>query len=86
MGIVSVARGDRRFTPGEHELFSYLTNQASVSVENVDLHETVQFQAIRDGLTGLFNPRRYLEETLDREFQRAKRRPEHAARRHHAGH
>ena len=48
VGIVSVARGDRKFNSGEHELFSYLTNQASVSVENVDLHETVQRQAVTD--------------------------------------
>ena len=59
LGIVSVARGGRRFSPGEHELFSYLTNQASVSVENVDLHETVQRQAVTDELTGLFNHRRF---------------------------
>jgi diguanylate cyclase (GGDEF)-like protein len=72
MGIVSVARGDRRFTPGEHELFSYLTNQASVSVENVDLHETVQRQAVTDELTGLFNHRRF-QEVITQEVERARR-------------
>jgi diguanylate cyclase (GGDEF)-like protein len=72
MGIVSVARGDRRFTPGEHELFSYLTNQASVSVENVDLHETVQRQAVTDELTGLFNHRRF-QEVMTQEVERARR-------------
>ena len=71
-GIVSVARGDRRFTPGEHELFSYLTNQASVSVENVDLHETVQRQAVTDELTGLFNHRRF-QEVMTQEVERARR-------------
>ena len=29
VGIVSVARGDRAFTPGERKLFAYLTNQAA---------------------------------------------------------
>jgi len=72
VGIVSVARGDRRFTPGEHELFSYLTNQASVSVENVDLHETVQRQAVTDELTGLFNHRRF-QEVMTQEVERARR-------------
>jgi diguanylate cyclase (GGDEF)-like protein len=72
VGIVSVARGDRRFTSGEHELFSYLTNQASVSVENVDLHETVQRQAVTDELTGLFNHRRF-QEVMTQEVERARR-------------
>ena len=71
-GIVSVARGDRRFTPGERELFSYLTNQASMSVENVDLHETVQRQAVTDELTGLFNHRRF-QEVITQEVERARR-------------
>ena len=70
-GIVSVAR-DRRFTPGERELFSYLTNQASMSVENVDLHETVQRQAVTDELTGLFNHRRF-QEVITQEVERARR-------------
>jgi diguanylate cyclase (GGDEF)-like protein len=72
VGIVSVARGDRKFTHGEHELFSYLTNQASVSVENVDLHETVQRQAVTDELTGLFNHRRF-QEVMTTEVERARR-------------
>jgi diguanylate cyclase (GGDEF)-like protein len=71
VGIVSVARADR-FAPGERELFSYLTNQASVSVENVDLHETVQRQAVTDELTGLFNHRRF-QEVMTQEVERAKR-------------
>jgi diguanylate cyclase (GGDEF)-like protein len=72
IGIVSVSRGDRAFTTGERELFSYLTNQASVSVENVDLHETVQRQAVTDELTGLFNHRRF-QEVMTAEVERARR-------------
>jgi diguanylate cyclase (GGDEF)-like protein len=72
IGIVSVARGDRAFTHGERELFAYLTNQASVSVENVDLHETVQRQAVTDELTGLFNHRRF-QEVMAVEVERARR-------------
>ena len=72
IGIVSVARGDRAFTHGERELFAYLTNQASVSVENVDLHETVQRQAVTDELTGLFNHRRF-QEVMSIEVERARR-------------
>jgi diguanylate cyclase (GGDEF)-like protein len=72
IGIVSVARGDHAFTSAERELFAYLTNQASVSVENVDLHETVQRQAVTDELTGLFNHRRF-QEVMAIEVERARR-------------
>jgi diguanylate cyclase (GGDEF)-like protein len=72
IGIVSVARGDHAFTSTERELFAYLTNQASVSVENVDLHETVQRQAVTDELTGLFNHRRF-QEVISGEVERARR-------------
>jgi diguanylate cyclase (GGDEF)-like protein len=72
LAIVSVARGDRSFTPQERELFSYLTSQAAVSVENVDLHETVQRQAVTDELTGLFNHRRF-QEVMSAEVERARR-------------
>ncbi len=72
LAIVSVARGDRGFNKDERELFSYLTSQAAVSVENVDLHETVQRQAVTDELTGLFNHRRF-QEVMDVEVERARR-------------
>jgi diguanylate cyclase (GGDEF)-like protein len=71
-GILSVARGDRPFTASERELFAYLTNQAAVSVENQDLHETVQRQAVTDELTGLFNHRRF-QEVMAVEVERARR-------------
>jgi len=72
VGIVSVARADEPFSAGERELFAYLTNQAAVSVENVDLHETVTRQAVTDELTGLFNHRRF-QEVMAAEVERARR-------------
>jgi diguanylate cyclase (GGDEF)-like protein len=72
LAIVSVARSDRQFAPAERELFAYLTSQAAVSVENVDLHETVQRQAVTDELTGLFNHRRF-QEVMAAEVERARR-------------
>jgi diguanylate cyclase (GGDEF)-like protein len=72
IGIVSVARSDRAFSHDERELFAYLTSGASVSVENVDLHETVQRQAVTDELTGLFNHRRF-QEVMSVEVERARR-------------
>ena len=72
LAIVSVARADRPFASAERELFAYLTSQAAVSVENVDLHETVQRQAVTDELTGLFNHRRF-QEVMAAEVERARR-------------
>jgi predicted signal transduction protein with EAL and GGDEF domain len=43
-----------------------------VSLENVDLHETVQREAVTDELTGLANHRRF-QEALASELERARR-------------
>jgi diguanylate cyclase (GGDEF)-like protein len=72
VGVVSIARHGRAFDETEYELFSYLTGQAAVSIENVDLHEIVQMQAVTDELTGLFNLRHF-HETLDGEIERSRR-------------
>jgi DNA-binding response OmpR family regulator len=49
--------------------------QARLNTGNriIRLEETLKEQSIRDALTGLYN-RRYMEETLERELRRAKRR------------
>jgi len=52
------------FTVAEH---------IALTVSNLDLREALHLQATRDSLTGLYN-RRYMEESLDREFHRARRR------------
>jgi len=44
----------------------------ALALANLRLRETLRNQAIRDPLTGLFN-RRYLEETMERELNRARR-------------
>jgi diguanylate cyclase (GGDEF)-like protein len=72
MGVLSVARPERPFSEAEKELFTYLATQAAVSIENVDLHETVQRQAVTDELTGLFNHRRF-QEVMATEVERSKR-------------
>jgi diguanylate cyclase (GGDEF)-like protein len=72
IGLVSVARTGRPFSSADQDLFHYLAGQASVSIENVDLHETVQRQAVTDGLTGLFNHRRF-QEVMGIEVERSKR-------------
>jgi len=70
--VVSIARRGREFSHAEEKLLEYLAAQAVVSVENTDLHETVQRQAVTDELTGLWNVRQ-LHDVLDNEFERARR-------------
>ena len=47
--------------------------QIALSLANLRLRETLREQSIRDPLTGLFN-RRFMQESLERELQRAKRK------------
>jgi diguanylate cyclase (GGDEF)-like protein len=43
-----------------------------VSIENVDLHETISMQAVTDELTGLYNLRHF-HDSLDTELERSRR-------------
>ena len=45
----------------------------SLALANIRLRETLRHQVVHDALTGLFN-RRYLEETLEREIYRGRRK------------
>jgi diguanylate cyclase (GGDEF)-like protein len=72
VGVISIARRGREFSDQERDLFAYLAGQATLSIENVDLHETVQQQAVTDELTGLFNVRQF-HARLDNEIDRAER-------------
>ncbi|HUM03600.1 MAG TPA: diguanylate cyclase [Thermoanaerobaculia bacterium] len=49
-----------------------VASQIALALANVKLRESLQMQAIRDPLTGLYN-RRYLEQALERELRRAVR-------------
>ncbi|MBA3408258.1 MAG: diguanylate cyclase [Solirubrobacterales bacterium] len=72
LGVVSIARQETPFSQSERELFEYLTNQVVISIENADLHETIQRQAFTDELTGLFNHRRF-QEVMAAEVERTRR-------------
>ena len=72
LGLIAVARRGRPFEKADRELFAYLAGQSAVSIENVDLHELVQRQAVTDELTGLSNHRRF-QEVMAQEVGRAKR-------------
>jgi diguanylate cyclase (GGDEF)-like protein len=72
VGVVSIARRGREFSHPEEKLLEYLAAQAAVSIENTDLHQTVQRQAVTDELTGLWNVRQF-HDVLDHEVERARR-------------
>jgi diguanylate cyclase (GGDEF)-like protein len=72
VGVVSIARFGRDFDDSEYDLFAYLIGQAAISIENVDLHETVRVQALTDELTGLYNLRHF-HDAFDAEIERSRR-------------
>jgi len=65
--------GAPRFSSeGEQHLAVVLAKQVALALGNLKLRSSLQNQSICDPLTGLFN-RRYMEESLEREFSRANR-------------
>jgi diguanylate cyclase (GGDEF)-like protein len=72
-GIDQAPRNASRLTAAERRTIKTLTEHLALAVANLNLRETLRTQAIRDPLTGLFN-RRYMEESLDREFRRSLRK------------
>jgi diguanylate cyclase (GGDEF)-like protein len=54
------------------QLAGVLAKQVALALGNLKLKESLKNQSICDALTGLFN-RRYMEESLEREFSRASR-------------
>ena len=64
---------DQKTRESQKRLAVAAASQIAVSIANLRLRETLRDQSIRDPLTGLFN-RRHLQESLDKELQRAKRK------------
>jgi diguanylate cyclase (GGDEF)-like protein len=62
-----------KLTESKRQLAITVAEHISLAVANLQLRETLQHQSIRDPLTGLFN-RRYMEESLEREINRAQRK------------
>ena len=79
MGMLLLYKNFREDTPGEilseskKRLAITAAKQTALSLANLKLRSSLQEQAIRDPLTGLFN-RRYLEEILEREIFRVRRK------------
>jgi diguanylate cyclase (GGDEF)-like protein len=72
LGALSIGRRGLPFDRTEAELLEYLAGQAVVSIENANLHETVERQAVTDELTGLANVRAFWT-ILRREVERSRR-------------
>jgi GGDEF domain-containing protein/transcriptional regulator with GAF, ATPase, and Fis domain len=70
-GVVVVETpGYRSHSVAEREAAQVLANQAAVALENERLYRRAEQQAIRDGLTGLYN-HRHFQERLRQECRRA---------------
>lgn len=67
----NLAKSDEALT-GEQPLVAAAAEHIALTLANLKLRDTLHAQAMRDGLTGLFN-RRYMEETLVREARSAQR-------------
>jgi diguanylate cyclase (GGDEF)-like protein len=73
LGILFVDDGTVRMLAADDlEALEILASFAAIAISHARMHREVSHQAVTDGLTGLFN-RRYFEELLNRELQRAER-------------
>jgi diguanylate cyclase (GGDEF)-like protein len=71
-GLITVARRDHPFSEDDRALLRSLAAQATLALENVDLHRQVSRQAITDELTGLSNHGRF-QELLGTEMEQVRR-------------
>jgi diguanylate cyclase (GGDEF)-like protein len=74
LGLLHVlpASPDNGVLERKQQLAQTVAGQLGLALATLKLQESLREMAVRDPLTGLFN-RRYLEETLEREFLRAAR-------------
>jgi diguanylate cyclase (GGDEF)-like protein len=71
-GVITVARRDRRFGDDDREVLRSLAAQATLALENVQLHFQVRRQAVTDDLTGLANHGRF-QDLLGSEMEQVRR-------------
>ena len=74
LGIVGLHQCDapRNWEDDEVSLVGAIAQHMAVALANARLYRQVQEQAVRDGLTGLYN-RRYFDQMLAHELERARR-------------
>jgi diguanylate cyclase (GGDEF)-like protein len=71
-GLITVGRPQREFDDGDRDILRSLAAQATLALENVELHYQVQQQAVTDELTGLANHGRF-QELLRVEIEQVRR-------------
>jgi diguanylate cyclase (GGDEF)-like protein len=71
-GVLTVARRGRPFSDDDRELVRSLARQATLALENVELHLQVSRQAVTDELTGLANHGRF-QEVMESEMEQVRR-------------
>jgi diguanylate cyclase (GGDEF)-like protein len=71
-GVITLCRAGRPFSDDERELLRSLASQATLALENVELHLQLQLQAATDDLTGLTNHGRF-QELLSAEAEEVRR-------------
>lgn len=73
LGLLCLASDEVGQISGDQQrLATAVAEHIALALANLKLREALEYQSIRDGLTGLYN-RRYLEESLEREINRAQR-------------
>lgn len=71
-GLITVVRRGRSFTDDDRDALRSLASQATLALENVELHFQVRHQAVTDELTGLANHGRFYE-LLSAEVEQVRR-------------
>jgi diguanylate cyclase (GGDEF)-like protein len=71
-GLITVGRQGRPFDDDDRDVLRSLAAQATLALENVELHYQVQRQAVTDELTGLANHGRF-QELLQAEIEQVRR-------------
>jgi diguanylate cyclase (GGDEF)-like protein len=73
-GLITVVRRGHPFTDDDRDILRSLASQATLALENVDLHYVVRRQAVTDELTGLANHGRF-QDLLQTEMDQVRRYP-----------
>jgi len=72
-GVLNISTEEETINEIEKELVTIVVEYISLALGNLRLQDELMHQATRDALTNLFN-RRYMEESLNREFYRCQRK------------
>lgn len=72
VGVLMLFDRDEEFSEGDLTTLRAFASQATVAIDNVQLHEEARRQSLTDGLTGLWNYR-YFQLTVGKEIERASR-------------